>query len=97
MDLEIEKEKTRTQTKPSPAAHPVRPTLLSRSARHRAPPQPASRSPLGPARTLQRSAHPLSPADPTTHALPLALHTGRVLGLLLSNPCLLKLFYYYTP
>ena len=23
--------------------------------------------------------------------------TGRVLGLLLSNPCLLKLFYYYTP
>ena len=78
MDLEIEKEKTRTQTKPSPAAHPVRPTLLSRSARHRAPPQPASRSPLGPARTLQRSAHPLLPQTQRPNALPLALHSSRV-------------------
>ena len=42
MDLEIEKKKTRTQTKSRPTAHPIRPTLLSRSARHRAPPQPAS-------------------------------------------------------
>ena len=33
MDLEIGKKKTRTQTKPSPAAHPVRPTLLSPSLR----------------------------------------------------------------
>ena len=87
MELEIEKKKTRTQTKPSPAAHPVRPTLLSRSARPalsisaRARPRPQQpRARLPASQRARSSATRSSSRTPAAHPSPpgrLASHHTR--------------------